>query len=67
MFKLPEKYRKKIREYKSMPLDERQKYEDEVIKSFKETNSLARNMDDEQLKYIFRHIISSIDTSQEGK
>lgn len=50
-----------------MPLDERQKYEDEVIKSFKETNSLARNMDDEQLKYIFRHIISSIDTSQEGK
>lgn len=67
MLKLPEKYRKKFREYENMSLEEKQKYEDEVIKSFKETNSLARNMDDEQLKYIFRHIISSIDTSQEGK
>ncbi|WP_432371427.1 DUF7366 family protein [Staphylococcus chromogenes] len=65
MFKLPEKYRKSIREYKNMSPEEKEDFENGFIEYVREKSLILRNSSDEELRRHFKILSSLVDTNKE--
>ncbi|MCO4330307.1 hypothetical protein MTQ89_08305 [Staphylococcus hyicus] len=65
MFKLPEKYRKSIREYRNMSPEEKEGFENGFIEYAREKSPILRNSSDEELRRHFKILSSLVDTREE--